>query len=94
LSGNLVIAPFGIVGRVGFGFRFGSFGGGLRWCSVLEWRLDAVASLKTADLVLRLQHDVGFECLANLSLQFEDRQLKQAYGLLQLRGHGELLTES
>ncbi len=40
-----------------------------------------------------LEHDVGLERLHHLRVQFEQRQLQQLDGLLQLRGHRELLTE-
>jgi hypothetical protein len=65
-------------GRGGFELRF-------------ERRL---TRLQAAGLLLGLQHHIGFERLADLRLEFQDRQLQQADGLLQLRGHGQLLAES
>ena len=44
-------------------------------------------------LVLGLEHHVALERFADLCLEFEDRQLQQADGLLQLRGHRELLAK-
>ena len=43
--------------------------------------------------VLHLQHYVFFEGFLNLCVQVEDRELQQAYSLLQLRRHGQRLTE-
>ena len=52
------------------------------------------AGFEAAGLVLGLEHDVAFQRLADLRLEFQYRQLQQADGLLQLRGHRELLAES
>ena len=53
-----------------------------------------IAGFEAAGLVLGLEHHVALERFADLRLEFEDRQLQQADGLLQLRGHRELLAES
>ena len=45
-------------------------------------------------LVGQLQHEVRLQRLLDLELQVQRRQLQQADGLLQLRRHGELLTEA
>ena len=42
---------------------------------------------------IRLEHDVGLEQLADVRLQLERGQLQEPDGLLQLRGHGQLLTQ-
>jgi len=44
-------------------------------------------------LFLGLEHHVALERLEDLGLQFEDGQLQQTDGLLELRRHGQLLTE-
>jgi hypothetical protein len=44
-------------------------------------------------LVHRLEHDVVFELLADMCLQLESRHLQEADSLLQLRGHGQRLTQ-
>ena len=41
----------------------------------------------------RLEHDVALEQLADVGLQLERGQLQEADGLLQLRGHRQLLTQ-
>ena len=45
-------------------------------------------------LVLGLEHDVGLEGLADVGLQVERGQLQQPDGLLQLRGHRQLLADA
>ncbi len=45
-------------------------------------------------LVLALEHHIGLERLAHMGLQVERRQLQQPDRLLQLRGHGQLLTDA
>ena len=40
-----------------------------------------------------LEHDVAFEQFADVRLQFERGHLQEADGLLQLRGHRQLLTQ-
>ena len=40
-----------------------------------------------------LEHDVRLEQLADVRLQLDRRQLQQPDRLLQLRGHGQLLTQ-
>ena len=47
-----------------------------------------------AVLVGPLQHQVGLEDLFHLCLQLEGGELQQADRLLQLGGHGQVLTES
>ena len=49
------------------------------------------AGFEAAGLVLGLEHHVALERLADLSLEFEDGQLQQADGLLQLRRQDECL---
>ena len=44
-------------------------------------------------LLVRLEHDIAFEQLADVRLQLEGGQLQQPDGLLQLRGHGQRLTQ-
>ena len=44
-------------------------------------------------IVHRLQHDVGLEEFADMRLQLEGGQLQEPDGLLQLRGHRQLLTQ-
>ena len=39
-----------------------------------------------------LEHGIGFERFLNLLLKIEGRQLQQPNGLLQLRGHRQLLA--
>ena len=51
------------------------------------------AGFQAPGLVLGLEHHVALERFADLRLEFEDRQLQQADGLLQLRGHRELLAK-
>jgi hypothetical protein len=41
----------------------------------------------------RLEHDIAFELFADVRLQLQCRHLQEANRLLQLRGHGELLTQ-
>ncbi len=45
-------------------------------------------------LLVLLEHDVAFERLADVRLQFDGRQLQQAYGLLQLRCHRQRLAQA
>src|SRR5262249_15911891 len=62
----------------------------------LRGGLRQLGSLERAGLVGlldRLQHDVRFEQLADVRLQLESWQLQKANGLLQLRGHGQVLTQ-
>ena len=44
-------------------------------------------------VLVLLEHDVGFEQLADVRLQLDGRQLQQPDGLLQLRRHRQLLAE-
>ena len=44
-------------------------------------------------LVDRLEHHIVFELFADVRLQLQCRHLQEADSLLQLRGHGELLTQ-
>ena len=43
-------------------------------------------------MLFNFQHRVGIESFLDFLLQIEGRQLQQADGLLQLRGHRQLLT--
>ncbi len=52
-----------------------------------------VARLGNVRQVLHLEHDVLFERVLDLRIEVENRQLQQANGLLQLRRHGERLSE-
>jgi hypothetical protein len=45
-------------------------------------------------LFVGLEHDVAFEQLVDVRLQFDGRHLQQADGLLQLRRHRQLLTHA
>jgi len=63
----------------------------------LRGRLRHLGCFESAGLVGlldRLQHDVRFEQLTDVRLQLESGQLQKADGLLQLRGHGQLLTQT
>ena len=44
--------------------------------------------------LILLQHRVGFEDVLYLGLEFDGGELQQANGLLQLGGHGQLLTDA
>ena len=44
-------------------------------------------------LVHGLEHDVALELFADVRLQLQRRHLQEADGLLQLRGHGQCLTQ-
>ena len=44
-------------------------------------------------LVHGLEYHVAFELFADVRLKLQRRHLQEADGLLQLRGHGELLTQ-
>ena len=45
-------------------------------------------------LLVGLEHDIGLEGLAYMSLKVERGELQQPYRLLQLRRHGELLADA
>ena len=53
-------------------------------------RLESAGGLVLID---GLEHHVAFELFADVRLQLQRRHLQEADGLLQLRGHGELLTQ-
>src|SRR5205823_1515731 len=50
-------------------------------------------SARALGLLRGLEHHVRFEELADVRLQLERRQLQEPDRLLQLRGHGQLLTQ-
>ena len=56
-------------------------------------RLERLETARRFVLLDGLEHDVGFELFADVRLQLQRRHLQEADGLLQLRGHGELLTQ-
>ena len=56
-------------------------------------RLECFEAAGGLVFVDRLEHDVAFELLADVRLQLQCRHLQEADRLLQLRGHGELLTQ-
>jgi hypothetical protein len=71
---------------------------GVRQLSRSAWALriagfELGGGFQAAGLVLGLEHHVALERFADLCLEFEDRQLQQADGLLQLRSHRELLAK-
>ena len=42
-------------------------------------------------MLVALEHRIFSQCLRNFLLQFDRRELQQSYGLLQLRGHCQVL---
>ena len=57
-------------------------------------RLDRLEATAGVGILDRLEHDIAFEQFPDMGLQLERRHLKQSYGLLQLRRHGQLLTHA
>jgi len=82
-----VFDDFGFDGDLGLGRRIDAFL--LRHRMWLE-RFERAGGLVLVD---GLQHHVAFELLADVRLQLQCRHLQEADRLLQLRGHGELLTQ-
>ena len=82
---------FALIGRCGIAVQFGVLllgGGG----HVLAFAHDVGRRIQ--GLVVGLEHYIGFECLADMRLQVERRQLQEPNGLLQLRRHGQLLADA
>ena len=78
-----------------FGFD-GDFGCRLRVDALLfrhRMRFERFESAGGLVLVHGLEHHVAFELFADVRLQLQCRHLQEADSLLQLRGHGELLTQ-
>src|SRR5690606_15863302 len=89
------LAPIGIVDQIDFLVAIDYLRIRLRRRLIgFEFRLECrIARLQASCFVLRLEHDVRFERLADLRLQLEYRKLQQANRLLELRRHRELLAE-
>jgi hypothetical protein len=100
-AGDRRVAPVLLFGEIEIGFALGALAvaaggslGGLRGRrGGFELRGFELGGFQARGLILGLEHHVALERLADLCLEFEDRQLQQADGLLQLRGHRELLAK-
>ena len=57
-------------------------------------RFRLVGAVAQGPFLFRLQHQVGFQGLLDLLTQLQCRELQQLDGLLQLRCHGEMLSEA
>ena len=102
-GGALVVVAPGVGARAAFapvvfddlGFD-GDFGSRLRVDALLLRHRMGFERFELAGgfvFVHGLEHDVAFELLADVRLQLQRRHLQETNGLLQLRGHGQRLTQ-
>ncbi len=89
LIGDLHLGGFALIRRRADAIQFGIF--------LIEPNRQFFAlarRIRRLRLFLALQHHVGLEGLADMRLQVERRKLQQSNRLLQLRRHGQLLTDA
>ena len=102
-GGALVVIAPGVGARAAFApvvfddFGFdGDFGSSLRVDALLLRHRMGFERFERAGgfvFVHGLEHDVAFELFADVRLQLQRRHLQETDGLLQLRGHGQRLTQ-